>query len=82
MLSYRHYGENGKKSLCFQLLFAHALDRGGICTFMLKIVNTLIKNRYATIGLRCSKTGHATISLRSRHKNQPTANPLRVGQGQ
>ena len=50
--------------------FVHAAARGGTCAFTLKIVKMLIKNS--------SRDDSPLIST----YNQPTANPLRVGQGQ
>ena len=44
ILSYRRYGEHGKKVFVFLGLFVDAAVRGGTCAFTLKIVNTLIKN--------------------------------------
>ena len=67
--SYRRYGEHGKNGLFFLGLFVHAAVRGGTCAFTLKIVNTLIKNS--------SRGDRPPISK----WNQPTNNPLRVGQG-
>ena len=72
ILSYRRYGENGrKKNVCLLLiLLVHAATRGGIRTFTLKMVNTLIKNS--------SRDDRPSISTRNQH----TTNPLRAGQGQ
>ena len=43
ILSYRRYGENGrKKNVFFFTLFVHQAARGGTCGFTLKVVNTLI----------------------------------------
>ena len=50
-------------------LFVHAAVRGEICVFTLKIVNTLFKNS--------SRDDRPSIST----LKQPTANPVRVGQG-
>ena len=50
-------------------LFVHSAVRDGTCAFTLKIVNTLIKNS--------SRDDRPSIST----EEQPTANPLRVGQG-
>ena len=69
MRSYRRYGEHGKKMFVFIGLFVHAAVRGGTCAFTLKIVNTLIKNR--------SRDDEPLIWT----QKQPTANPVRVGQG-
>ena len=63
--------EHGKKMFVFLGLFVHAAVRGGTCAFTLKIiVNTLIENS--------SRDDRPSIST----QNEPTANPLRVGQGQ
>ena len=43
-LSYRRYGEHGKKKFVCLGLFVYAAVRGGTCAFTLKIVNTLTKN--------------------------------------
>ena len=56
--------------VCFLILFAHAAARGGTCAFTLKIVSALIKNS--------SRDDRPAISA----LNEPTANELRVGQGQ
>ena len=69
MLSYRRYGKNGGEISVF-ILFVGAAARGGTCAFALKNVSTLIKNS--------SRDDRPSIST----KNQPTANPPRVGQGQ
>ena len=53
----------------FLALFVHAAVRGGTCAFTLKIVNTLIKIS--------SREDRPSIST----SKQPTANPVRVGQG-
>ena len=66
---YRCYGEHGKKMFVFLGLFVHAAVRGGTCALTLKIVNTLIKNS--------SRDDRPSIST----KKQPTATPVRVGQG-
>ena len=58
-LSYRRYGEHGKKMFVFLGLFVHAAVRGGTCDFTLKL------------STRSSKTAHATIGLRSGHRNNP-----------
>ena len=57
-----------EKMFVFLGLFVHAAVRGGTCAFTLKIVNTLIKNS--------SRDDRPSIST----YNQPTANPVRVGQ--
>ena len=68
-----------EKNVCFlniscsffhKISFVHAAARGGTCALTLKIVNTLIEN-----SSRDDRTSISTL-------NQPTANPLRVGQGQ
>ena len=58
------------ESVFFNICFVHAAARGGTCAFTLKIVNTQIKDS--------SHDDRASIST----SNQPTANPLRDGQGQ
>ena len=67
--SYRRYGQHGEKMFVFLGLFVHAAVGGGTCALTLKIVNTLIKNS--------SRDDNPSIST----QEQPTANPLRVGQG-
>ena len=67
MRSYRRSGEHGK-NICFLGLFVHAAVRGETWAFTLKIGNTLIKNS--------SRDDRPSISK----WEQPTANPLRVGQ--
>ena len=70
MLSYRRYRKNGESMFVFLILFVHAAARGATCAFTLIFINTLIKN--------CSPDDRRSISTH----NQPTANPLCVGQGQ
>ena len=65
--SYRRYGQNGNKMFVFLGLFARAAVRGGTCAFMLKSVNTLIKNS--------SRDDRPSIST----YNQPMAKPLVSG---
>ena len=62
-------GKKGNKYL-FLILFLHGAARGANCAFTLKMVNTLIKS--------ISRDDRLSISTLT----QPTANPLRVGQGQ
>ena len=70
ILSYRCYGEQGgKKGFVFLGLFVDVAVRGGTCAFTSKIVDTLIKNS--------SRDDRPSIST----NKQPTANPVRVGQG-
>ena len=59
-----------EKMLVFLGLLVHAVVRGGTCASTLKIVSTLIKNS--------SRDDRPSIST----KKQPTANLVRVGQGQ
>ena len=58
-----------EKMFVFLGVFVHAAVSGGTCAFTLKIVNTLIENS--------SRDDMPSIST----QNQPTANPVRVGQG-
>ena len=72
ILSYRRYGENGKKMFVFSRLFVPAAVRGGTCAFTLQIVNTLIKNNtnyqkfyLLALGTTQISSYYATIALRS-----------------
>ena len=58
-----------REKMFFLALFVHAAVRGESCAFTLKIVNTLINNS--------SRDDRPSIST----SNQPTANPVRDGQG-
>ena len=69
MFSYRR-GKNGKTDVFLFCSFVHEPARGATCAFTLNTVNTLIKT-----SSRDDKTFHLDT-------NQPTANRLRVGQGQ
>ena len=63
---------SGRFPISYEMVIVHtaAVTRGGTFDFTLKIANTLIKN---------SSRDNRPLTSAS---NQPTANPLRVGQGQ
>ena len=63
------WGKREKKRFVFLGIFVYAALRGGNCAFTLKFFKTLIKN-----SLRDDRPSIST-------QEQPTANPVRVGQG-